>query len=234
MERRRRVPVVLVVDSTEDLAMTARTLRDARYEVVEADSFEQARSLLSSLHPDLLITDIRLGAHNGLHLVWLRHLDQPERPAIVTNAYADAVLETEARKLGCAYLLKPIEPQILLRVVGSFLDGAREVVDDKRHSERTRLTAGVQLVIDQTRAAIMDISYGGCRLRLEQGAAVPLARPLRVPIPTSEFVAEGVPLWKVSAHGGDVYGVAIRGGKDAALAWIRFVDDVASAGGLEV
>ena len=105
MTRTNNVAIVLLV-STEDeeLAENARILREDGLEVVEATSFENARALLSSLGPDLLITRIQLDAFNGLHLVWRQRMSHPGSPAIVTSAYADVVLESEARKLGCPFL----------------------------------------------------------------------------------------------------------------------------------
>ena len=81
------VTIVLLVSArSTELESHAHALRTDGHEVVEATSFEQARALLSSLRPDLLVTSIQLGAYNGLHLVWQRHVEQPGRPSIVTSA----------------------------------------------------------------------------------------------------------------------------------------------------
>ena len=64
--------------------------------------------------PDLLIADSRLGSFNGLQLV-LR--GQPSVPAIVVTGYDDAVLADNARTLGAAYFVKPIDPTVLLPAI---------------------------------------------------------------------------------------------------------------------
>ena len=68
--------------------------------------------------PDLLITDIRLDAYNGLQLI----LNSPHQiPTIVITGFADPVLEAEARRGGAAYLVKPVQPRDLLALVGEKL-----------------------------------------------------------------------------------------------------------------
>src|SRR5437016_3419211 len=63
--------VILVVEgNTNGLASLVNLLRNAGYRAVAADSFETARHLLHTQWCDLLITDLRLAAYNGLHLVF--------------------------------------------------------------------------------------------------------------------------------------------------------------------
>ena len=60
---------ILVVDDEIDIrGLIADILRDEGYDVVEAASFDEARSLLSSRQPGLLITELKLGlyVHNLL------------------------------------------------------------------------------------------------------------------------------------------------------------------------
>ena len=218
---------VLVVDSDAiDRANTVSTLREGGYAVLEANAFDRARSLLSSLRPHLLITDIRLGAFNGLHLVWVRTLEQPAIPAIVTNNYPDAVLESEARTLGCPFLIKPLTAHRLLRVAGSLLGTDRPVPVDQRHSPRTRMLGALELTVGREHATVVDISYGGCRLQVERGTGWPLAHPLGVRIPPSDVTFPVVPVWTASSAAGEVYGLAVRGSADEAQVWRDFVDHV--------
>ena len=115
-------PTILVVDSgATQLASVLDTLRRAGYRVSGLESFPDAARLLASVHPDLLMADVRLGAFNGLQLVLQRHAARPTEPSIVTNAYADSVLERQARELGAPYLVKPISPDVLLRTVEALL-----------------------------------------------------------------------------------------------------------------
>ena len=203
---------VLLVDSDAiDRANTASTLYEAGYTVVEADAFDHARLLLSSLQPHLLITDIRLGAFNGLHLVWVRSQNQPAAPAIVTYDHPDAVLESEARTLGCPFLIKPLRAHSLLRVVGALVGTDRRVQVDQRHSPRTRVLDALELTVGRGHGTVVDISYGGCRLQVERGEGWSLADPLWVRVPPSDVMIPVVPVWKASSAAGDICGLAIRG-----------------------
>ena len=223
------VTIVLLVSArSTELESHAHALRTDGHEVVEATSFEQARALLSSLRPDLLVTSIQLGAYNGLHLVWQRHVEQPGRPSIVTSAYPDTVLESEAAKLGCPFLIAPIDSAELADVARSVLKGDATDIDDKRRWPRTRIGPELALDMDQGPATMVDVSYGGCRLRFHQGADLSIASSLNLPIPTSEVPITGRPVWRESALDGDVFGVAVAGATEAEGAWRSFVDGLTS------
>lgn len=222
------VIVLLVSTRSTDLASHAEVLRRQGHEVVEALSFEHARALLSSLRPDLLVTSIQLGAFNGLHLVWQRHVEQPGLPSIVISAYADSVLESEAAKLDCPFLVAPIDPEQLASVTRSLLAGRRADEHDKRRWPRTRIGPELALELDQGPATMVDVSYGGCRLRFHQGADLPIPSSLSLPIPTSEAPIPGTPVWRESVLDGDVFGVAVAGASDTERAWRSFVDGLTS------
>ena len=220
---------VLLVDSDAiDRGTSASALREAGYAVVETGSFDRARALLLSYEPHLLITDIRLGAFNGLQLLWGRSLEQAAIPAIVTNAYPDAVLESEARMLGCPFLVKPLRARSLLRMVDSLLSTDRWASVELRDWRRTKVLEPVEITLGKGHATVVDISYGGCRLQVERGKgsslSIPRKGPLRIWVPPSGVMIPVVPVWKTSTAAGDVHGVAVRGSADATQAWRSFVD----------
>ncbi len=94
-------PTVLVVDSDLlALALTVGVLRQAGYVCTSVSSFSDARAHLADASPDLLITAVRLGGFNGLHLVLGRFFSDRSRRAIVTDVAHDPVLEREARRAG--------------------------------------------------------------------------------------------------------------------------------------
>ncbi len=115
-------PTILVVESDPRQRVSVLDiLRRAGYQVAGVDSFHAARQFLASTQPDLLIADVRLGAFNGLHLVWQRHAAHPGQPSIVTHAEADAVLQRDAFTLQAPYLVKPIRTQVLLSTVDALV-----------------------------------------------------------------------------------------------------------------
>jgi DNA-binding response OmpR family regulator len=131
-----KTPAILVVD--EDTA--ARTevmelLSRARYQVVGAGTFTEAKTVLSTEVPDLLITELRLGDFNGLHLVLRARSSQSAIATIVLTRFPDAVLEAEAKRLGAAYLVTPVKPAELLTVVSRELDMGLEPRHAPQRSE---------------------------------------------------------------------------------------------------
>ena len=120
-----KTAAILVVDrDTSALASLVEHLRNAGYRTVGADSFETARRLLHAEWFDLLITDIRLAAYNGLHLVFHSRVLNPACKAIVLASVRDASIEAETQRLDAHYIAGPVEPGSLLALVGTVLQGA--------------------------------------------------------------------------------------------------------------
>jgi DNA-binding NtrC family response regulator len=112
-----RTASILVVDTNAaGRAEVIDPLFTAGYHVTAAASFDEAKARLTENPPDLLITEIRLGAFNGLQLVMrarVRHFI----PAIVVTAFHDPVLEAEATRQRAGYLAKPLNiPDFLIAV----------------------------------------------------------------------------------------------------------------------
>jgi DNA-binding NtrC family response regulator len=109
---------ILVVDADpSDLSDTVELLQSAGYRVVAAAGFDQAKQILANHSPDLLITGLRLGPYNGLHLVLRSQADHPGMAAIVTSRVRDAVLEAETLRHKAAYLLKPLADGAFLEAI---------------------------------------------------------------------------------------------------------------------
>jgi DNA-binding NtrC family response regulator len=106
---------VLLVDANRDSG-TEQVLKSAGHLVTRAFGFEEAKRWLQFSPPDLLMTDVRLGAYNGLHLVLRARAQHPEMPAIVVDADHDPVLEREAGEAGATYVAKPFEAGSLVPI----------------------------------------------------------------------------------------------------------------------
>jgi DNA-binding response OmpR family regulator len=120
---------LLVVNADQDgLRTTKDILISAGYLVTCASSFDQAKRGLLLEPPDLLVTDVRLGAYNGLHLVVRAHSDNPSMPAIVVDVRHDQVLESEAKNVGAVYVGKALGPGPLVRLVRTLEKKARASV----------------------------------------------------------------------------------------------------------
>jgi DNA-binding response OmpR family regulator len=105
-ERLTGSPTALVVEpSAADAVWIALMLSELGFHVVVSDSFQDARAQLT-VPPALLVTELRLGEYNGLHLVLRGKSTHPDLAAIVTSRIDDPVLYTEAEQLGAIYVLK--------------------------------------------------------------------------------------------------------------------------------
>ena len=113
--------VVVVDGNARDRTSTVTLLEAAGYRVRSARSFDEAKMLLAAECPDLLITDLRLGQYNGLHLVLRTRNTYPEMAALVTSRVADPVLEAEAVRQRAHFMLSPVTAAQLLQAVASSL-----------------------------------------------------------------------------------------------------------------
>jgi len=104
-------PSVLVVAPTAGIASTVFAwLTDAGYAPVVVRSFSAGKQYLEE-HPALLISEVRLGEYNGLHLA-LRA--QARQIPTVLVGQPDMVLQREAAQLDALYLTPPLTAQELL------------------------------------------------------------------------------------------------------------------------
>ena len=127
---------VLLVDAdSTDLASTTMLLESAGYRVVSAAAFEDAKRLLALEVPDLLITGLRLGPYNGLHLILRSRSDHPEMAAIVTSRYRDCVLEEEARRQNAGFVIRPVADDDFLATVSRSLGSADEAASEAKAAD---------------------------------------------------------------------------------------------------
>ena len=116
--------VVVVDDDRAVLGLVERWLTAAGFSVVTCDGYEAAKEYLSAMTPDVLLTDVRLGAFNGLQLVILAKERGPRTTIVVMSAFDDPSLRKEAMVCGAEYIMKPFtREQVLAAVtVGAPLD----------------------------------------------------------------------------------------------------------------
>jgi DNA-binding response OmpR family regulator len=109
---------VLVVD--DDLSLLSaieRALLEAGERVIARGSFEEARRVLRDQVFDVLVTDIRLGAFNGLQLAVIARDLYPSIRVLVFSGFDDPVLRAETEHLGGQYLVKPVTSAHLLFLI---------------------------------------------------------------------------------------------------------------------
>ena len=115
---------VLLVDDEPGLLEALRiALTRAGLAVVACRTFDDAREKLLSEDFNVLVTDVRLGAFNGIQLAVIARNKAREMKIIVISGFDDPVLKEEASDLGASYLVKPITAEELLAEIASFEAG---------------------------------------------------------------------------------------------------------------
>jgi hypothetical protein len=104
--------VLLVDPERHSIVAFEEALRD-RVSVVVCTDFTTARTRLLENPPELLVTNLRLEAYNGLHLVYLAATLGPGARCIVYSDHEDALLMREARSAGAEYESRQRIPYVL-------------------------------------------------------------------------------------------------------------------------
>ena len=104
----------LVVERTlPDALAIVSMLAGCEFHVTVAETFTKAKLRLSAEPPGVLITEVRLGEYNGLHLVLRGKSVRPDMAAIVLSTVADSMLQTDAEAMGATFILKPVDQKDL-------------------------------------------------------------------------------------------------------------------------
>jgi two-component system, NtrC family, nitrogen regulation response regulator GlnG len=98
--------VLMIDDDQAYLGLCAIVLREDGHDVTACSDFNEGRRLLGKGRFDALITDVRLGAFNGLHLIALA---PPSMIKIALSAFLDPVIRRDAEQAGARFLLKPTD-----------------------------------------------------------------------------------------------------------------------------
>ncbi|WNQ10459.1 response regulator [Paenibacillus aurantius] len=122
---------VLLADDEHMVTTGLRTLIDADADgftvIGEAEDGMQALILAEELTPDLIITDVRMPVMDGL--TFMKELQRKSHRAeiIVVSGYGEFEYAQQAIRCGAAdYLLKPVDSDYLLEVLGRFRDKFNE------------------------------------------------------------------------------------------------------------
>ena len=115
---------ILVVDDEPIVRESIRDwLQDAGFEVVIADTGEEALALVRERDFALIIMDIRLPGKTGVAVLKDVKSLKPGIRSIIITAYPSEEIIAEARRLGVIdCLIKPIAPDSLERLVLETVD----------------------------------------------------------------------------------------------------------------
>lgn len=122
--------IMVVEDDNFLRASLVEALEDEDYEVVEAADASQALALAGRETVDLVVTDVRLGAVDGLELLARMRTLQPRARSIVMTGYASDEAPGRAVRVQAEdYLYKPFS-------LDDFLDAVERVFASGQEAER--------------------------------------------------------------------------------------------------
>lgn len=215
---------ILVVATSEKGAALQALLENVGHHVRRASTFQDALAALAHDSPDLLATEVQLGAYNGLHVVIRHRGSHPGMRVIVIGPYYDSVLAREATNSGATYVAASTDDPELVGVVAGLL------VDNNpaRRWPRKRPIDPLVVRITDRSARVLDLSYGG--LRFETNEATNMPASLKIEFPDSGVAIEAQRIWcQPSPVGSWFCGVAVSSLGQSALQWRQLVDAVPAA-----
>ena len=105
-------------------------------QVLEADSGRAALTVLQQESPEIVITDVVMQDLTGLELMQILQQRHPETKVIVMSGYSDfEYVHSTLLSGGIDYLLKPLDPQQLVRTIRRAVD-AWEKDEEARNAKR--------------------------------------------------------------------------------------------------
>lgn len=114
---------ILVVDDDQDiLKLISMRLTATGYNTVAASNGEQAMAAISLKRPDLIVSDLRMPAMDGMALLDAVHKNHPTLPMIILTAHGSIPDAVHATQQGAySFLTKPFDSQELLKLVADAL-----------------------------------------------------------------------------------------------------------------
>jgi CheY-like chemotaxis protein len=215
--------ILLVDPNPTALSHIETALVEAGHRVAWVCSFEEATLQLSLDCPDLLVTAVRLGAFNGMHLLFRFRAACQDEPVIVIGVGAD--LTPDMRRHATRFLSPPIDRTAFVGLVSELLAG-RTPHDPNSLRRWPRKRAELPATIHENVARVVELSYGG--LRLEMSAApADVAAPIEIELPSLGLNVRAVPRWSRPVEEGGSWWcgaeIALMG-IEAARHWHGIVD----------
>ena len=198
-------------------------LVSAGYRVTAVARFQDAREQLESSAPDLLVADVKLEAYNGLHLaIWTTGKRLPTRTMLVGDP--DLVLQKEAEREQAMYVVAPVDETAFLTAVTALLDSQPPT----RRTPRKRVE--IDAVVDGVVASVIDVSYGGLCLAVDDADAIAFPPFFTLRLPAFDIACRVQRVWTDRAR--SARHTLLCGARlpiadgDAAGAWRALVDAV--------
>ncbi len=117
--------LMLMDDDAPFRGRLARALESRGFEVIQAESIQQALEIIARAAPAYGVMDMRLDDGNGLKAVQALHDARPDARAIVLTGYGNIATAVQAVKSGAIdYLSKPADADDVVRALLAIEDKA--------------------------------------------------------------------------------------------------------------
>jgi FixJ family two-component response regulator len=222
--------VILVNGDLDVLWRADALLSEDGHLVAAVSSLGEARRLLDSVTPDVLVADIRLGAHNGLQLAIRSRLDHPNLPVIITNEWPDPIFEAEAKRQGAIFVAAPLDNPDFLRIVREAVARSRRTQPAIRRWLRKQVSRPMQVNAADAPAQLVDMSHGGVRLAFSLQADIPDV--FDITLPQAGITVKAHRVWTGQSFTSEeqLCGAELEG--TATSSWREFVDSIGGASAL--
>lgn len=141
----------LIVDPNDlDVVSAVSALTAAGFTVSVTDNYRDAKALLVTHPPLVVVTEVRLGAFNGVQLALHAAYMTPRVTVVVVSGVYDPVLQRDAERAGATFAVKPLTSEELLAAICRMAlrrrnpDGAFEPIRapfERRQGERRQTVA---------------------------------------------------------------------------------------------
>lgn len=151
--------ILLVDDDPSLLRLLGIRLSAAGYDIESAANAKQALGILTSFHPQLVISDLRMEGMDGMALFEQIRQQYPNMPVIIMTAHGTIPDAINATKQGVfSFLTKPFESQALLETVQQAIrlqpQPSSHHKQQKNESWRSKIisrSAVMETLLEQTR-----------------------------------------------------------------------------------
>lgn len=128
--------ILIIEDDVTFSLMLSTWLGKKGFDVQKAVSVKEAKQLILSTSPDLIISDLRLPDGDGMEILhWLKE-QSLSFPFIMMTVYADIQTAVQSIKLGATdYISKPVNPEDLLQKIREALNTDKKQTENKRVSK---------------------------------------------------------------------------------------------------
>src|SRR5438309_5605833 len=146
-------PIILIVDDEKHTRDGLRRLLEDGYDVYVAGDIASAMNVLEREHVDLLLTDLRLGAEDGMQLIE-RALKMPHPPVcIMMTAYGSVDTAVEAMKRGAYdFVTKPLNLDKVEMLIARALQSRRMEQENRTLRQQIDERYGLENILGESLA----------------------------------------------------------------------------------